>query len=244
MISGWNERYSKIIKEFKFDKEKDNKSSIKLNSLLKNTNANNKLTKLIRGKTVVVIGSGPSLSRDIGKIKNCSKLTKISADSSTKILVENQIIPEIIVTDLDGDEHTLQKLAKTNSIFVVHAHGDNIEKIKISKNFKHWIGTTQTIPFGKLQNFGGFTDGDRAVFLASHFGAEKIILIGMDFGNRIGKYSYTKKSERDLKLKKLKRGKNLLEWLSTFTNSELFTTSKPIKGFTKISFNDLDTIIT
>ena len=171
-----------IIKEFKFDEKKDNESAIQLNSLLKNTKANNKLTNLIRGKTVVVIGSGPSLSRDINKIKNLPKLTKIAADSSVKILVENQIIPEIIVTDLDGDEHTLKKLARTNSVFVVHAHGDNIEKIKIAKRFKHWIGTTQSTAFGKLQNFGGFTDGDRAVFLASHFCAEKIILIGMDFG--------------------------------------------------------------
>ena len=243
-MSGWSEIYSKIIKEFKFDEEKDNQSSIKLNSLLKNTNANNKLTNLIRGKTVVVIGSGPSLSRDIGKIGNLPKLTKIAADSSTKILVENQIFPEIIVTDLDGDEHALQKLAKTRSVFVVHAHGHNIEKMEIIRKFKHKIGTTQSMPFDKLQNFGGFTDGDRAVFLASHFGAEKIILIGMDFGDQIGKYSYTKKSERRLKLKKLRRGEKLLEWLSTFTDSELFTTSKPIKGFTKISFNELDTIIT
>ena len=244
MISGWSERYSKIIKEFKFDEQKDNKSSIQLNSLLKNTNTNNKLTNLIRGKTVTIIGSGPSLSRNIGKIGKLSKITKIAADSSAKILVENQIFPEIIVTDLDGDKQTLEKLARTSSIFVVHAHGDNIEKIKIAKKFKHMIGTTQSTPFDKLQNFGGFTDGDRAVFLASHFGAEKIILVGMDFGSRIGRYSYTKKSERNLKLKKLKQGRELLEWLSTFTNSKLFTTSKPIKGFTKISFNDLDTIIT
>ena len=193
MISGWNERYSNIIKEFKFDEKKDHESAIYLNSILKNTNANNKLTNLIRGKTVAVIGSGPSLSKDINKIENLPKLTKIAADSSTKILVEKKIIPEVIVTDLDGDEYTLKKLARTNSVFVVHAHGDNIEKINVAKKFKHWIGTTQSIPFDKLQNFGGFTDGDRAVFLASHFRAEKIILIGMDFGDRIGRYSYTKK---------------------------------------------------
>ena len=243
MISGWSEKYSDIVKEFKFDEKKDNESAIQLNFLLKNTKTNHKLTNLIRGKTVVVIGSGPSLSRDISKIGTLSKLTKIAADSSTKILVENQIIPEVIVTDLDGDENTLKKLAKTNSIFVVHAHGDNIEKISVANKFKHWIGTTQSTPFDKIQNFGGFTDGDRAVFLASHFRAEKIILIGMDFGDKIGRYSNTKKSERKIKLKKLKTGKKLLEWLPTFTNSELFTTSKPIKGFTKISFKDLDSII-
>ena len=99
-------------------------------------------------------------------------------------------------------------------------------------------------PFDKIKNFGGFTDGDRGVFLANHFEAKKIILFGMDFGERIGKYSKTKKSERKIKLMKLKKGESLLEWLSTFTKSELFTTSKSIEGFKKISYKELDIIIT
>ena len=112
------------------------------------------------------------------------------------------------------------------------------------KKIKNCIGTTQTEPFNKIQNFGGFTDGDRGVFLASHFKAKRIILFGMDFGRRIGKFSNTKKSDRDTKLKKLKIGKDLLIWLSTITKSELFTTSKSIEGFKKISYKELDIIIT
>ena len=72
-----------------------------------------------------------------------------------------------------------------------------------SKKFKNCVGTTQSKSFRKIQNFGGFTDGDRGVFLANHFGAKKIILFGMDFGDRIGKFSNTKKSERKIKLMKL-----------------------------------------
>ena len=148
-------------------------------------------------------------------------------------LVENGIHSRYCITDLDGDENTLKKIGKTKSIFVVHAHGDNIKKLEFSKKFKNCIGTTQSKPFSKIQNFGGFTDGDRGVFLANHFGAKKIILFGMDFGDRIGKFSNTKKSDRKIKLMKLNRGKSLLEWLSTITKSELFTTSKPIKGLKK-----------
>ena len=112
------------------------------------------------------------------------------------------------------------------------------------RKIKNCIGTTQTNSFNKIQNFGGFTDGDRGVFLASHFDAKKIILFGMDFGNRIGKFSNTKRSDRKIKLKKLKIGEKLLIWLSTITKSELLTTSKPIKGFQKISYKELDNIIT
>ena len=137
----------------------------------------------------------------------------------------------------------MKKISK-KSIFVVHAHGDNIGKLELVKNFKKCIGTTQTNSFSKVQNFGGFTDGDRSVFLASHFDAKRIILFGMDFGNRIGRFSNTKKSERKTKLMKLKKAKSLLEWLADSTKSELFTTSKSIRGFKKIQFKDLDIIIT
>ena len=242
-MSGWKKWYSNILKEFKYDEKKDKESAIILNSILKRSNINNEILNLIKNKTVFVIGSGPSLSTAIPKLKNLKKSIKIAADSSVKPLVDNGIIPDIVITDLDGDENSLEKIA-TKSIFVVHAHGDNINKLKFSKKFKKCIGTTQSKPFSKIQNFGGFTDGDRGVFLANHFGAKKIILFGMDFGERIGKYSNTKKSERTIKLMKLNKGKLLLEWLSTITKSELFTTSKQIKGFKKISYKNVDIIIT
>jgi len=244
MFLGWKKMYSCILKEFGYDEEKDKESAVLLNSILKKSYINRKIMNLVKDKTVLVIGSGPSLSTAITKLKNYKKLTIIAADSSIKPLVENGIIPDIIVTDLDGDENTLEKIAKTKSIFVVHAHGDNIEKLEFVKKIKNCIGTTQSTPFDKIHNFGGFTDGDRGVFLANYYDAKKIILFGMDFGDQIGKFSETKKSERKMKLMKLKRGESLLEWLATITKSELYTTSKPIKGFRKISYKELDIIIT
>jgi len=244
MISGWKKRYLLILKELDYSQKKDKESAIILDSILKKTNTIEKISKMVEGKTVFVIGSGPSLSKAIPKLKKLKRTIKIAADSSLKPLVDNGIIPDIVVTDLDGDENTIKKIAKTKSIFVIHAHGDNIEKLELVKEIKNKIGTTQSNPFNKIQNFGGFTDGDRGVFLASYFGAKKIILFGMDFGNKIGRFSNTKKSDRKVKLKKLEIGESLLIWLSTITKSELFTTSKPIKGFKKTSYKDLDIIIT
>ena len=244
MILGWKRRYQSILKELSYSEKKDKESAVILDSILKKNNNNQKITKLIQGKTVFVIGSGPSLSFAIPKLKKFKKSIKIAADSSLKPLLENGIVPDIIVTDLDGDEDAIKKLSKKKSIFVIHAHGDNIKKLQMVKEIKNCIGTTQTTPFNKIQNFGGFTDGDRGVFLANHFEAKKIILFGMDFGKQIGKFSNTKKSDRDTKLKKLKIGEELLIWLSTITKSELFTTSRSIEGFKKISYKELDIIIT
>jgi len=125
---------------------------------------------------------------------------------------------------------------------VVHAHGDNSEKLYLVKGFKNCIGTTQTKPLGNIHNFGGFTDGDRCVFLASHFRARKIILFGMDFGSTIGSFSKSKVVNKNVKIRKLRRGKKLLEWLALKSSSELYSTTI-VKGFTKIKFEDIYDVI-
>ncbi len=242
-IIGWDTRYSEILKEFGYSKKQDLESAWLLDSILKKNVSVNKLKKIILGKSVFIIGAGPSLSSSIPTLKKFKKLPKIAADSAVDELLENKIRPDVIVTDLDGDEKSLKKVGKTNTIFVVHAHGDNITKLNLVENFKNCVGTTQTKPVGKLYNFGGFTDGDRCVFLANYFGAKKIILFGMDFGKTIGKYSQTKVFERKIKIKKLNRGKKLLEWFSTKRKYGLYTTFGSIKGFKKIRYRDVDSII-
>ena len=49
-------------------------------------------------------------------------------------MIENGLKPDIVVTDLDGDITSLKKAGRTNTIMVVHAHGDNSEKIHFVKN--------------------------------------------------------------------------------------------------------------
>jgi len=107
------------------------------------------------------------------------KYVIIAADGATSVLMKNGITPEIIVTDLDGN---MDDEAKAGAIMVVHAHGDNMEALKrYVPEMKNVIGTTQSRPLWNVYNFGGFTDGDRCVFLAKEFGAKSITLIGFDF---------------------------------------------------------------
>jgi uncharacterized Rossmann fold enzyme len=185
-----------------------------------------------------VIGAGPSLLSSIPTLKKYKDIIKICADTALEPLLQSGVTPQIVVTDLDGDLTSLLKIAK-KCIVIVHAHGDNVGRLEFAKNFKNCIGTTQTKEIGKIYNFGGFTDGDRCVFLAEYFGAAKIFLFGMDFGPKIGRYSKTKKIDRKIKLKKLRFAKMLLEWMAPKAHSELFTLSKPIKGFKKITCKQL-----
>ncbi|MCK4615208.1 MAG: DUF115 domain-containing protein [Thermoplasmata archaeon] len=97
----------------------------------------------------------------------------------------------MIITGLDGRPEDLLYWNSKGVPLVVHAHGDNMESIRtLTPRFTHCMGTMQSRPFGEIYNFGGFTDGDRCVFLADHFGAFRIILLGFDF-QHVGKYSFT-----------------------------------------------------
>jgi len=242
-LFGWEKRYSEILKEFGYSKKRDIESAKILNSILKNKFPLSKLRDLIFDKDVFVIGAGPTLLSSIPILKKYNSATKIVADGAVKALLENKIKPDILVSDLDGDKKSLKKIGKSNTIMVIHAHGDNIDKLELIAHFKNCIGTTETKSFGKIHNFGGFTDGDRCVFLAHHFKAKRIILFGMDFGNKIGKYSKTKILNKKIKIKKLKRGKKLLEWLASKNSCNLYTTSKPIKGFKKIRYSELEKVL-
>ena len=240
-IRGWKTQFNEIRKEFGYLEKDDLISVKKLDSILKDKNSKNQLQKIIKGKTVFIIGAGPSLTKSLKHIKNSENVVKIVADGAVKALIEKNIKPDILVTDLDGDLESIEKIGKTKIPIIVHAHGDNYEKLEIVKKLKNVVGSTQTRKFGKVENFGGFTDGDRCVFLAEYFDARKIVLIGMDFGQKIGKYSKQRIADRKTKIKKLKFGKRIVEWLGTKSKADLFSTNR-IKGYKIIRMIDLECI--
>ncbi len=53
-----------------YSEKKDKESALILDSILKKTDSIEKIREIIQGNTVFVIGSGPSLSIAIPKLKN------------------------------------------------------------------------------------------------------------------------------------------------------------------------------
>jgi uncharacterized Rossmann fold enzyme len=217
----WKPIYNKILTDFNIDIKDDIKSAENLNILLnkkKNTINKNEIEKTIKNQEIIIFGAGPTLKETIQKNKEKIKTKiKITADGATTALLEKNIYPDIIVTDLDGKISDQIKANKSSSIAIIHAHGNNQYQIKkyIPKFKGKIIGTTQTDPsiFNMLENYGGFTDGDRAVSIATHFNAKNIKLIGFDYGKEIGEYSYSKKKDKNKKIKKLKWCKYIIEEL-------------------------------
>lgn len=232
----WFPYYQGIRAEFGYSTERDQEAARILSGMIKKKALDPKvLEKKIKGKNVIVVGAGPSLedSKTLKFIKKNKAAVKIAADGAVQFFIENKVKPDIVVTDLDGDPAALQKAEKGGAIMVVHAHGDNTAMLKkLVPKFKKLVGSTQVMPVENVHNFGGFTDGDRGVFLAEEFGAKKIVLVGMDFGDSIGKYSKKKVKDAKLKKQKMQAGRRLLEMLAKQSRSELADTAKkPIKGF-------------
>ncbi len=203
----WEPIYERILEDFGFDREGDEKAALFLSRMLteENTASLSKLRALISGKPVLVCGNAPRLRDDLSEI-NFSDFTVIAADGAAAVLIDMGIIPEVICTDLDGNsEADIEKeilACEMGSIVLIHAHGDNIDKLeKYVPRFKRFIATTQARPFDKVYNFGGFSDGDRCFFVAREFGAKKIRLVGFDFEDS---------DVNPIKKKKLKWAKKLI----------------------------------
>jgi uncharacterized Rossmann fold enzyme len=199
----WMPYYDAISKDLSLDKEMDRRSGALLSSLLISNNGLSdvdetkvSVQRTVQGKDVYVLGAGPLLEEELDRL--ISMMTTIgrwgkdstgmdviiAADGATSVALSRGYVPQIIVTDLDGGiEDQLHCLGR-GSIMFVHAHGDNIPVISRVAPFLKGpvIGTVQTEPDneGRVFNFGGFTDGDRAAFIADHFSCSSITLLGFD----------------------------------------------------------------
>jgi hypothetical protein len=179
----WEPIYESILKDMGFSREGDEQAAIILSAMLDTSNSADisELKVLIEGKDVLVCGNAPVLAQELELITP-DDFVIIAADGATAILVDREIIPDIIVTDLDGDVKKEIIANKAGSIMVVHGHGDNIEKLRYYvPQLDKIIGSTQAAPLDNVFNFGGFSDGDRCAYLAKEFGAASITLLGFDF---------------------------------------------------------------
>lgn len=242
MVPGWRSKYLKILREFGYDEGQDVRAARVLDAAIGTHTPVRLLADAIEDRVVFVVGAGPSLHRAMAPLKEFLDIPRIAADGVLAALMGNGIGADVVVTDLDGDLEAL-RVADRDTIFVVHAHGDNIDRLGFVKNLTRCIGTTQATEQGKIHNFGGFTDGDRAVFLAEHFGARRIILLGMDFGDRIGRYSFTRRRDRPVKLRKMRTAQDLLVWLASQSRAEICTTSRALPGIRKIDYGEIRSVL-
>ena len=173
----WEPYYLRIIGHFGFDRARDEEAARLLAGLLARDNLP-LLGEHIRGRPATVCGNGPNLVDELDRVRG----TVIAADGAANQLFARCIRPAAIVTDLDGATDAFIAMNKEGTVIVVHAHGDNMPLLRkwVPRFPGPLVGTTQSRPFDGIHNFGGFSDGDRAVFLAHALGATEVALVGFD----------------------------------------------------------------
>ncbi len=195
----WLPIYEKIVEDFEYSVREDYNSALLL-ARLRGSDPLEPLEKL-EGHTVEVIGP---------YAKNPQHRHQIVADSALEQALDAGCKPTCLVTDLDGDIELQLECNLKGVPAVIHAHGDNVDTLKrwVPLFEGHVIATCQCEPPSGVHNFGGFTDGDRGVVIADHFGAKEIILNGWDFQRAIGDVPEVKK-------RKLHWAKRIIEMIDT-----------------------------
>lgn len=182
LLERWLPLYREIIADLGYDESQDIQAGILLSSLLQGRPAVElkDVSLLLAGKATVVV-KGPRVREQLRRLRPHGPL--IAAGSATAIVLDEGLLPDLVVSDLDGDVSAEIAANSKGALCFLHAHGDNMDLLKrwIPRYPGPVVPTMQPEPVAGVYNFGGLTDGDRAVELARHFGARDIQLLGFDF---------------------------------------------------------------
>lgn len=194
--SSWQPVYLDIVGRLALSVEADRNATVLLTSLLRGIDPAPILFRLrnrIYNHEVVVCGAGPSLERHLRETAQMAELKDaayIAADGAATAFLEQDRHCDVLVTDLDGNRGDLERVIKNGALPIVHAHGDNMDRVKqFVPTLKEALGSTQVEPTDRAFLWGGFTDGDRACHIALHYVPRHIVLAGMDFGTVVGRWS-------------------------------------------------------
>jgi uncharacterized Rossmann fold enzyme len=198
----WEPVYETIVADFGFDRAADEYARDRIADL---TEPFDVQRLACHGQRVAITGAGPSLEANADRARSADAVFA-AATSATRLLATGVDV-DCMVTDMDEPPATARSLTERGVPVVAHAHGDNLPAVRWdvpSFVTDHVLATTQAAPVGHVLNFGGFTDGDRAAFLADTLGADELVFVGFDFDDP---------AVNPIKARKLVWAQRLLHWL-------------------------------
>ena len=198
----WEPVYEAILADFGFGRAADRRARDVLAKLVSPFDT---ARVDFSGERVAIAGAAPSLEAEADAAAAADAV--VAASSAADRLRSAGVGVDYLVTDFDGTPERAAPLAEQGVTVVAHGHGDNVpavEQYVPELPRGRVLPTTQAAPTGPVENFGGFTDGDRAAFFADHFGANRLEFVGWDFDD----------SEVDgMKARKLAWAERVLYWL-------------------------------
>lgn len=207
-FADWEPVYEAILSDFGYPREGDERARDLLAQLL-SPPAYDPRTLDLSG-TVAIAGAADCLTDELHVVRDADAV--VAASSAAAVIRENGLELDCLVTDLDGTPELAPELTAEGVPVAVHAHGDNtalLDRMVPTLHPEFVIPTTQAAPTARVYNFGGFTDGDRAAFLADSCGAARLCFPGWEFDDP---------TVSDAKARKLAWAERLLYWLETRRN--------------------------
>jgi uncharacterized Rossmann fold enzyme len=201
----WEPVYESILDDFGYLRDGDKRARDRFAELLGDDETYDPTRLGLDGATVAVAGAGPSLETEADRAVDADVV--LAASTAADRLQTVGVDVDCMVTDLDKNPDTGRELTGDGTPVVAHAHGDNIPALEThvpTYDSEFVVPTTQAAPAPPIRNYGGFTDGDRAAFLADHFGAATLLFPGWDFDDP---------SVTAEKARKLRWAERLLSWL-------------------------------
>ncbi|MDR0523672.1 MAG: DUF115 domain-containing protein [Candidatus Methanoplasma sp.] len=181
-FSEWEPVYEAILADMGYDGDCDERSARVAKAALQRLDlADDDILRDVIGAEATVLGNAARLAGDLSSMGAVGAV--LCSGSAAGAAMAAGCMPDAVVTDLDGDIGPQIEASAAGAVTLIHAHGDNAELIlRHAPEFRGpVILTVQSKPSGIACNYGGFTDGDRAVCVARHFGARRIRLLGFDF---------------------------------------------------------------
>ena len=178
-IDWWWSFQEEISEQFDFSKDREAVASRLISNVKHNSFS---IRKRIEDKDLILVGAGLQKDTDI------PSSNVIVADGALRACLERNILPSLIVTDLDGYIPDILWARKQGSEIILHAHGDNIARVFQYLSDINPNCITTTYPSVSSNCWGGFTDGDRALMMSLSLNCNTIKMIGFDY-NIIGNYS-------------------------------------------------------
>lgn len=111
-------------------------------------------------------------------------------------LLDLGITPDIVVTDFDYEP---EAIVDFDGLVVGHAHGDNVNLfLKYAPMVKGLIPSVQVWPIGCSILIPGFTDGDRAVYLAYYMGSHEVVVRGFNPSRHVKRDDEVKRAKLEV----------------------------------------------